>query len=256
MFYSPDVIIDQVRYWAVVHPEPVQQILDAAEQIHQGSVPAPSWAGLTDPATTAEVVRKQIEYAVLDSTEATASVRSAAYRQIHGALVQAIQANLPSYLDHFYGVFDTAATAYTKALEDLPEQPFTAAQIVQGFSPKQTSAYRSAQEAVSKLEGIQSWLQGLKDVVRTEKFDGSPVFLLLDPGSVKGMAEVMLADYSDLDPMYREINPALANGLRSGGTLRLALPSDAAADIAEYEAQRQAMPNAEWLAIRRSVESR
>ncbi|MGP6173240.1 BTAD domain-containing putative transcriptional regulator [Corynebacterium sp. A21] len=254
MIYAPDFVIDQVRYWAVAHPEQVQNLLDAAAEVPQDTIQTPSWAGLTNPATTAEVVRKQIEYKTMDLTEA-AQVRSAAYRQIQRALIQAVETNLAFYLDHFRTFFDAAATDYTKALEELPDEPFTAAEIVQAFTQKQTQAYRAAQDAVGKLESVQNWLQELQNVIPSEKFEGSPVFLILDPGSVETMAEVLLFDYSSLDALYTMINPALAHGLRTGGTLRLALPSEAAAGIAGYEARRQGMPNAEWLALRRSIES-
>ena len=247
--HDPYLTITQIAGWNATHPKPVKNLLDCHEQLELSQAEPPSWEGLFNPATVAETVQAQAQYTVVTGDAASQAVRTARGR-IATALKTVVSENIDAYTTQYEQRFDAAAETYETAAALLPAR-FAANQVVT-FDAEQFQAYQDAKAAAAEIDAAKAWLLSVAELLPDQRFNTSTVateFLVLDPGSVENYAGVQTADTRGDDNAYSAINPVLLRAVKAGGTLRLALPSDATEDVNAYEHQRSEMTEEQWRSI-------
>lgn len=249
---DPKITIDTIANWNLVHPKPVQNILDAYQVMNDAQTKAPSWEGITDPKKIVATIQAQTQHALTTGEAADQAVRTARFK-ISTALTEEVSEHLEDYLEQLEPAFNKAAEVYEQAVVKLPKE--FAANSVVTFEPDQFQAYTDAKAAATQIQSARAWALSLSGLIPGQSYNNqySNEFLVLDPRGVAGYATIQLADTKGHDPAYSAISPVLAKAVKAGGVLRLALPDEAREDIEDYESQRQEMNQVEWNKIRKGL---
>lgn len=250
---DPYTTVSGITSWNLIHPKPVQKVLECCKALEQVQLEAPGWRELNNPKTVAQAIEANARFNATEG-EATSKALRTARSKLTAKLVETVASNLEGYLEQWEVIFAEAAGKYAEAVEKLPTE-FTANQVTT-FEPEQFAAFTAAREAATVLHGAQRWLLDVSRLVSGQRFDSSQwakEFLILEPDTVATYAAIQLADTRGVDNALRSVDPVLLKAVHSGATLEFRLPAEARESVRSWEEQRQGMAEEEWARVRASI---
>lgn len=251
--YDPAMSLHTVSGWNLDHSPSVANLLECSQKLDNSTEQRPDTAGLLNPKTVEKTVDALIQHEITKGEARSKAIQQARFT-IGRELVEAVSEDLEHYSEQWEQLFEQAAEQYTEAVELLPLE-FTANDVVT-FTPEKFTAYTKATEAATVINSAKAWLMSLSNVLPGQQLNTSTTstaFLVVDPGSVENYARVQFSDSRGADTALLKVDPVLLSAVHHGAHLRMAVPSRAVAEIAEYESERQRMSAAEWSTTRQAA---